>query len=706
VKAAIECLDEEVVKAWFGPEGPLPVFLPHFEARESQMEMAGLVARSFNQGKFLAVEAGTGVGKSWAYLLPAIVWAKQNNKRLVISTHTIALQEQIALRDLPTLLQAFDLDVSIQIAKGMNNYTCLRKLEALHEDPSDLSQKAHKDLQKAYAGFHSSKDLPPPQSLKRRIQCEKDACNNQKCAFYRDCFFFKARKKLSQAEIIITNHHMLLLDLKRREEESAAILPEYDGLIVDEAHHLESVCTKAFASTWSEKSFKVLLDSLVHFHPKKGGALFKLLEKAPELLAEQSKEKDFDTLNKKSEHLKNDLEGIIAHIERLKTLSKSVLSSLTQTIRAGHKVLFKNFLPTDEALAELKSLLKNITGLEEKLFSFFKTYEVEDIDVSGLCKRLSQSRKLLEDFFFSIEDQAASSSFTSEKALKWLELSASSDLTLSSAHLSAQKNLKALFEPLKAATLCSATLKASSSFDAFFESVGLDEKNRHLSASFPSPFDYENKTRLFVPIDLPPPMHPTFIHKAFDLIKKALIASKGSAFILFTSYDMLDKMYTLADLSPELEDLTLLRQGSLSRTELLDNFREDKTSVLFGTDSFWEGVDVAGSMRLLVLVKLPFPSITEPLYEARMEELALQGKNGFMDYALAQATMKFKQGFGRLIRSKRDEGCIICLDGRLIQKTYGKRILKSLPPSPLIAESVKAIEQKLEAFYKKKGNGA
>ncbi len=700
MKAAIDFLNEETVKDWFGPNGPLPVFLPHFEARESQMEMAALVARSLNESKFLAVEAGTGVGKSWAYLLPAIVWAKRNNKRLVISTHTIALQEQIALRDLPTLLQAFDIDVSVQIAKGMNNYTCLRKLEALHSDPSELSHKVQKDLQKTYAKANSLQDLPPPQSLKRRIHCEKDACNNQKCSFYRDCFFFKARKKLSQAEVIITNHHMLLLDLKRREEENVSILPEYDALIVDEAHHLESVCTKAFAKSWSEKALRSLLESFVHFHPKRGGALFKLLEKAPEMLAHNSKEKDFNTLQKQNALLKSDIEGIIAHIERLKTLSKNALSLLTQSIRLGQKILFKNFSPEGESLAELESLIESLISLEEKLASFFKTYEVEDVDVSSLCKKLTDSHLLLKDFFFPPLAQATKTTPTDE-ALKWLELSPTSDLTLSSAHLSAQKNLKALFEPLQAATLCSATLKAGSSFDAFFESVGLNNKDKNLSACFSSPFDYENKTRLFVPTDLPSPMHPTFIHTAFDLIKEALKASKGSAFILFTSYDMLDKMHRLADLDPELEELTLLRQGTFSRTELLDNFRDDKKSVLFGTDSFWEGVDVAGSMRLLILVKLPFPSITEPLYEARMEELAQQGKNGFMDYALPQATMKFKQGFGRLIRSKRDEGCIICLDSRLIQKAYGKRILKSLPPSPLIAEPSEAIIEKLKAFYQK-----
>ena len=677
-------IDESKVAELLGPKGPLPLFFPHYECRESQIEMAKLCVRAFNQNNVALIEAGTGTGKSFAYLLPALIFASQKQKCIVISTHTVLLQEQLSQFDIPKLLEVLDLDVSVAVAKGMRHYLCIKKLEELHEHAHLLPKTIATEVQKSFSSLHLNRGGKLPKVLQSKAQCEKEACSSTDCPHYKSCYFFKAKKSYLNAKVIITNHTLLALDTKCREEKNTPILPDYDALIIDEAHHLDATFTKAFAKHFSEKSFFSVLAKLSEFE------IDDAIAKATE--------------HKQRVKLQDSFEKRVHEIDSLEKRTFKFFSRLRERLPSGQARTLSENAISQTTLKDLKALSDEGVKISLALQSFIEEDALDSREFDGLINRFALMIKTLKelsnemlDLFF---DDTHKKNAAESTSLFWIEKTHAHHITFSQSLISAEEKLRSLFESTNAAVLTSATLKVANSFSYFQKTLGLADRKDLILDTFESPFDYANQARLFVPNDLPDPTDPSFLHAAYPLIKSMIISAKGGAFILFTSKEMLGKFSLLAEADPELCSLTLLVQGEKSRLELLDIFKTAKAPVLLGTSSFWEGVDVAGAMRLLVLMKLPFPSPSDPLFAARSKQIESLGKSSFTELSLPKAILRFKQGFGRLIRSTKDRGCILCLDKRLVSRGYGKQILKSLPNVPFESLEAAELEKQVQSFFK------
>lgn len=645
--------------------------------------MAKRCVRALNQNTVALIEAGTGTGKSFAYLLPALIFATQKQKCIVISTHTVLLQEQLSQFDIPKLLEVFDLDIDVAIAKGMRHYLCIKKLEELNEHAHIQPKHIKSEIQKSFASLHLNRGGKLPKVLQSKAHCEKEACAAADCPHYKACYFFKAKKAYMNAKIVITNHTLLALDAKCREEKNAPILPDYDALIIDEAHHLDATFTKAFARHFSEKSF------------------FSSLAKLAEFEVDDAIVKSAD--HKKRAQVQDTYEKRVHEIDTLEKRAFKLFSRLRERLTSGQARALSENVISESTLKDLMALSDEGIKISLALQSFINEDTLDSKELESLVNRFALMVKTLKELttemltqFFEIEEEEALSS----KSLFWIEKTHSQHIMLSHSLISAEEKLRTLFDRTDSAVLTSATLKVASSFSYFQKALGLEDREDLILDTFESPFDYESQARLFVPNDLPDPTDPNFLHAAYPLIKSMILSAKGGAFVLFTSKDMLGRFSLLAEADPELSSFTLLVQGEKSRLELLETFKTSKAPVLIGTSSFWEGVDVSGAMRLLVLMKLPFPSPSDPLFAARSKQLENAGKSSFTELSLPKAILRFKQGFGRLIRSSKDRGCILCLDKRLVSRGYGKQILKSLPSVPFKALATTDLEKEVRDFFR------
>jgi ATP-dependent DNA helicase DinG len=639
----------------FSQGGLLNQHLEGYELREEQLEMARQIAEAYSKGHIALIEAGTGIGKSLAYLAPAILWALKHNERTVIATHTIALQEQLIEKEIPFLLKILDADVKAALVKGMGNYLCLKKYSELEEDHPQLENW----VMRTGDGSRSDVDFFVPSHLWDKISAEPERCTGSKCPHYKPCFFFKARRHLQDAKVLVVNHHLLFADLTAEKDQN--ILPEFERLILDEAHNLEEIALESL----SERVDKA--------------QLIKLLSHKLEV--------PMDAPSELQVRLGIDLP---AQRHNLMLKVEEAFSKLPEQASANFRLkealpeeMSKCFLELQEEMARFAVSLQSLVSALEK----FPQMDNLALDLYALSNRLSKTAETI-DCFFSAEKK--------ESRLRWIEKTAS-NAALCEADLDVSSYLQELiFEKFPTASLCSATLAANREFSFIRSRLGIDKSNRVVSEKiYDSPFDYKNRTFLAVPTDMPEPADPAFLRTAADVVLKAVEASAGSAFVLFTSYEMLNQCYELLK-----NKIDILRQGDASRMSLLDKFKANKGSILFGTDSFWEGVDVPGdALRLVIIVKLPFKVPDDPIVSAKGDLLKKEGKNPFMDYLLPEAAIKFKQGFGRLMRRKTDRGCIVCLDRRLISKSYGKLFLKSLPNCPVVMDQSAKIIDKIKKFF-------
>jgi ATP-dependent DNA helicase DinG len=612
--------------------------------REEQKKMLLDVAHSFNEKRCALIEAGTGVGKSFAYLVPALLHAHIHQEKVVISTHTIHLQEQLIFKDLPLLIDALGLDIDARLAMGRGNYYCKVRgsggaLEAWSQGKTD--------------GKRSSVPFPVSNGEWEEVMVDPDSCLSMRCPQYNDCFLFNDRKQLEKSQVIVVNHALLLFDLQAKKNQRVSTLPAFSRLIIDEAHHLESAATKCFANDLATKNFFRLLNRLItEGVTGRKGPVNMLADAAPDLLMmkmELTGEKRdvadrFNELfllwpkwlgNEGKRRLHGPIEPLIPYVER--------------AVNQGRRFC-----------QLLNGLEERAKKMEEQLPRRSEGYRFE---IQSLTNRLVGWIDLIDRVLLKEADPLR---------VRWIERDAK-DVRLIDAPLDVSHSLKEqLFDKMQSTTLLSATLASHKEFSFLKGRLGIE--GEPIESIYPSPFNYKDHSLFIVPKDLPPPEHPFFLRAAKEIIFDAIDASRGRAFILFTSYTALIACYE--EMKGQLKDFTLFKQGDSSRRDLLQKFKEAKRPILFGTDSFWEGVDIAGEqLSLVVIYKLPFAAPKEPLVEAQGELY----KSPFFEYHLPKAVVKFKQGFGRLIRHHQDRGIVLCLDPRIKSKPYGNSFLKSLP---------------------------
>jgi len=658
----------------FSSNGSLVNSCKNFEERPGQQDMARQILHAYIQKKIAILEAGTGTGKSLAYLIPAILWAIKQKEKTVISTYTIALQEQLLVKDIPMLFKALQVDLKAVIVKGMNNYLCLRKLKEMNEDRE--IEALHKWSEHTQEGSYSDFTFPLTASSWDKVKADSQNCSHIHCPHYQECFFFKARRLTEEAHLLIVNHHILFADkaIKKQKDyrEERAIIPSYKRLIIDEAHHLEEVALDALSKRFDRQNLMRLIGRIYsELYPE--SSCLTLIRQAihkvtPSLMARLEIE-----LPAEKRELADRIEKAFYGLEafcRTTFFSKEARWRL-RLQHFQNPFLQREVIPLfDELVYSLKKFAQSLQGLKEEIEKALPQYALE---LQAVTLRLEEQAEGLEAFFVGVENATR---------VRWVEASSTgNNLILVDAQLDVSSYLKEeFFTPLSTLVLCSATLSSSGHFHHLRERLGVSQELSISEHIYDSPFDYASNALLAVPFDLPDPGDSLFIKEASHFIFEAISASNGGAFILFTSYEMLRHVYQQLAPLAEKKGFHFLKQGDASRQLLIEEFKKKKRAVLFGADSFWEGVDIIGdALRLVILTKLPFRVPTDPLTQALSEIVEKSGKNSFMDYQVPQAIIKFKQGFGRLIRSKTDKGCTLCLDKRLITKSYGKLFLQSLP---------------------------
>lgn len=627
-----------------GADGVLSRALSAWEDRPQQLEMAEAIRTSFRERVPLIVEAATGTGKTLAYLVPALL----SGKRVVVSTGTKALQEQLFFKDIPFLNTHWHEEIDAVLLKGRRNYLCKLRFESMKMNPSFRSREDAalwpKILQ--WAVHTKSGDraeiegMPDNWPTWSELSVGAEACLGSSCPLYDNCFVTRARRDASTAQLIVVNHHLFFADLSLKDAGFGELLPAYDAVIFDEAHHLESVATSYFGVELSNFRFS-------------------------EITADITRALDDASLN-------ND--AVEDAVKALDTKQKTFLSNLTIGLYEGRYALDEHLEGRGGEL--LGTSLDDLYDALRKLELAVKKTSLIEVQ-PRLAERCSEAASDLR-FLMSHRDP---------KYVYFLELRGSGRFLQAMPVDLADLMRRKLLETHDTMVFASATLSTGGTFDYFRQRLGIDDSYTVEELLLPPVFDYAEQCMVYVPNRLPPPNHPDFIDGFCTIAEYLVNLNGGRAFMLFTSYANMNKAWDQLQDKLALGDgaLTCLRQGDAPKNELLDTFRAAEHPVLFATSSFWEGVDVVGDKLSLVIIdKLPFANPSDPLVRARLQLLDERGGNAFSDYTLPQAALTLKQGFGRLIRSRDDRGVVAILDSRLASKRYGKYFLDTLPPAPVV----------------------
>ena len=715
-------LDAVAIAGLLAPRGAAAQAIGAFEDRPSQRDMAAYIADVYNDGGIALLEAGTGVGKSFAYLVPALAWARANGERTVVSTNTINLQEQLVGKDLPALARALttgEHTPTFALLKGWRNYVCLARLEQARGTAGSLFETdAATELEgiAAWAGRTadgSLSDLPdePSDDVWDAVAAESDLCTRLKCPHFERCFVFQARRRAAEADVVVVNHHLLASDLAVRLASDnwleAAVLPPYRRLILDEAHHLEDVAARHLGAQVSQVGVQRLLGRL-----ERGGR--GLLPTLTRELAERE-----DLLSAASRDLVT--RGLIDALRSARRWADELFAHLARRTETETPLRLTDAFAEDPVWAEglgvaLDNVLVAFDRLRDGVETVADRLDLDDPgerktqlvgELRGVVRRLGSAAQGL------IATLRPAPGGATGPAVRWLERRGrrQANVLAAAVPLDLAPVLKeALFDRVETVVLTSATLAAGREFTFLEERLGLDRPPSRVTVReiLASPFDFPTQCVFGIPTDFPEPRDDEPGHDA--AVARALVdlahASDGGLFCLFTSHAALKRTTQAVDgrLGGR---WPLLIQGTAPRDLLLRRFRELGSAILFGTDSFWEGVDVPGrALRVLILAKLPFRVPNEPLTAARLERLTEQGLDGFTHYLVPHAALKLKQGFGRLIRSKSDVGAVVLMDRRVVTKRYGAMILEGLPRASRVVGPWGEVLEACEEFFARHGIGA
>lgn len=697
-----------------GPEGGVAREHARYEDRRSQRRMAVEIARLYNEGGVGLLEAGTGVGKSLGYLIPALRWAAANGERTVVSTNTINLQEQLVRKDLPFLARALDdQPVRFALLKGWRNYLCLVRLEQARSSGNALFEDGlQQELETIQSWSERTRDgslsdltITPRPELWDEVAAEPDLCQRARCPAYEKCFLFKARKEAAQADVIVVNHHLLLSDLAVRRASGnwgdAAVLPAYTRLVVDEGHHLEDAAAAHLGSMVSRRSLQRLFNRLERRGKGLLSALIMRLASADDLLSTASLDLVSTRLSPSVDAAREKSNLLFDLLETFLQESGESVVRLTDDFgahpiwRAGLRVAL------EDTLGEIELLAQGLQLVRERL----ESGERPDDAVMPLLNEMQAVTRRLQlagDGLRRALDPARG-----EATVRWIEAKGRDRAVSASAvPLDLAPILREdLFKRSTTTVVTSATLATDGQFHFLTSRLGLDDPELEpRTGIYPSPFRYEEQAILGVPSDVPAPNVNASGHFAalgrvtLDLAE----AANGGMFVLFTSHR--DVRAMAAELRARGVDrrFPVLVHGDDSRDTLLARFRESGNAVLLGTASFWEGVDVPGdALRALLIAKLPFRVPTEPVTAAHCEAIALRGGDPFREYMLPHAALRLKQGFGRLIRSSMDRGVVVIADPRVVTKTYGRGLMQGLPPAKRIVGRWADVLVAVQAFFSK-----
>lgn len=632
----------------FSPNGLLAKSIPNYEHRQEQIAMAERIEQAILKGEQLVVEAGTGVGKSIAYLTPLLLWALDKKKRVVVSTYTKTLQYQLLEKDLPAIKHALGLEFKAELCLGQQNYLCLRRfdqtiMKGLFLDPRAAKQstKLANWIKVTDAGIKSELEFAIIDELWESVCRFSDLCSGKNCPKYTVCFYWKARRAWFAAQILIVNHHLYFANLMNKE----MLFPKYDALVFDEAHNLEDVATDFLGITLSSIGTNYLLSAI--YNPRTNRGLLNRLSKIDEIKYTEIRQTIADA-------------QIAADTFFTSWVIKLGQPPLKQRITKPYLVLDTLQDPMKLLGFQLRQIAKDTENIDEKIE--LEAYAVRCQEIAGSAELyLAQPHPDDNVYWVELESRGRRINVTCRSA---------------PIHLGSEMQEK-VWNRISPIIFTSATLATDRSFIYFRDRLGLDTAAELL---LDSPFDYANNVLLYTNRSrIDPGLNPDrYVQEAVQQIKEILLATQGKAFVLFTSYKMMDIAYDL--LAPQLPHLNIMRQGDAGRERLLKEFKKDIHSVLFATSTFWQGVDVPGeALQCVIIARLPFDVPDEPVIEARINRLREEGQNPFYAFQVPQAIIMFKQGFGRLIRNKTDIGVVAILDPRLLTKSYGRLFLNSLP---------------------------
>ncbi len=674
-----------------------------FEKREGQREMAKRVSDVLLQAQSLVVQAGTGTGKSLGYLYPAILYASLTRQRVVVATHTVALQEQLYNKEIPIAQQTLSVPFKSALLKGRSNYVCLRKAANYVHGYAALSREEQQFLpalltwltKTSYGDREEIALNATDRKVWNLVQSETESCISKRCPFFQDCYYFAARQRAFQADLIITNHSLVLSDVMADHR----VLPSHKHLILDEAHHLEEQATKSFGSEVKLDELLYRLDRLLH--SRQGGL------REMEQIAIAGSARGHEAFS----------------------LIAPLLGKINRQLHEGEKDLqvwldafLRDFVPNDEDgefritkdIVQSESYVTILSAAEalanrlDTLSGMLADYDRFSSEIDSLSSgEAEQTLGLIEDGVGQVRHvlygcltllDVVMMKHEEDAFVGWVQsmtFRAKKQLVFFLAPIMVGSLLaSALYEKRQSLIFTSATLTVHQSLHYFIAQVGLtnlQQLGMVQELIVASPFAYERQALIAIPDDLAAPETEDYLLSLCDAIEKIVVLAKGRTLVLFTSYQLLLAVHK------ELADRLLLRQIRIfaqgfedqRRTHLIDQFKQTDRAVLFGVQSFWEGIDIKGDdLRCLIIVKLPFDVPTHPIVKARSDRLTRMGKKPFFDYALPQAVIRFTQGVGRLIRAKDDRGVIFVFDQRIRTTSYGKTFLRSIPAMPMVTGSL------------------